>query len=55
MRISLKSYGDMAENTVFSYEADPRLVVFLFSSNSTYSGLNGTILLSEVVFFHILS
>lgn len=54
MRISLKSYGDMAENTVFSYEADPRLVVFLFSSSSTYSGLNCTILLSKVVFSHTL-
>ena len=54
LQISLKSYGDMTENTVFSYEADPRLVVFLFSSNSTYSGLNCTILLSEIVFSHTL-
>lgn len=39
--------GEMIENT-----ADPSLLVFLFSSNSFYTGLSCTILL---LFFHIHS
>lgn len=39
------------ENTAFGYEADPNLLVFLFSSNSFYSHLSCTVLLLFVFFF----
>lgn len=39
------------ENAAFGYEADPNLLVFLFSSNSFYSHLSCTVLLLFFFFF----